>query len=70
MNKIGSTLIKVGAVALAAYAGYLAYDKFIKKSDAEESDDLSDQGFNYDNFDESFGAKIKKAAGRQLDRIK
>ncbi len=70
MSKFGGTLAKVGVAALAAYAGYLAYNKFIKKSDAEESDDFADQGFNYDNFDESFGAKIKKAAARQIDKLK
>ena len=70
MSKVGGTLVKVGVAALAVYAGYLAYNKFVKKTDCEECDDFADQGFNYDNFDESFGAKIKKAAQRQINKLK
>lgn len=70
MSKFGGALVKVGVAALAAYAGYLAYNKFVKKTDNEEDCDFEDQGFNYDNFDESFGTKIRKAAQRQIDKIK
>ena len=70
MSKVGGTLIKVGALALTAYAGYLAYNKFIKKADTEEANDFVDEGFAYDNFDESFASKIKRAAQRQINKLK
>ena len=67
-------LIKLGLLAGAAYGGYYLYKKYLKQPDkAENFDDLSDAGFDYDDtaaIEESFADKIKAAAGRQLDRIK
>ncbi len=67
-------LTKLALLAGAAYGGYYLYKKYIKQpTTAEQFDDLSDAGFDYDDTaakEESFADKIKAAAGRQLDRIK
>ena len=43
-------LIKLGLLAGAAYGGYYLYKKYLKQPDkAENFDDLSDAGFDYDD---------------------
>ena len=67
-------LIKLGLLAGAAYGGYYLYKKYLKQPDkAENFDDLSDAGFDYDDTaakEESFADKIKAAAEKQLNKIK
>ena len=70
----GKTIFTIGAIAGAAYGGYVLYKKFVKKEDAPqgEFDELADVTFDYDQDeaeDESFADKIKAAADRQLDKL-
>ena len=69
MGKIFGAIAKVGIAGMGAYALYLAYKKFVDKS--EDSDELIDDGFDFGTPGESlsFTDRVKKAAQRQLDKM-
>lgn len=70
----GKTVLTLGAIAGAAYGGYVLYKKYVKKDEAPqgELEDVADVTFDYDQEeaeDESFADKVKAAADRQLEKI-
>lgn len=71
---LGKTILKLGAVAGAAYGGYYLYKKYVKKPEGQRDfDDLSDVSFDYNEDaakEESFADKIRAAAEKQLNKIK
>ena len=70
----GKTVLTLGAIAGAAYGGYVLYKKFVKNEEEpqKEFDELADVTFDYDQEEEadpSFSERVKAAAERQLDKI-
>lgn len=70
----GKTVLTLGAIAGAAYGGYVLYKKYVKNDEALEGEleDVADVTFDYDQDEaeeESFADKVKAAADRQLEKI-
>ena len=73
MKKIFKVLSFIVFLGLAAYAIYLLYDKFIKKSDSENWDDLEDWGYEFEDEEQpeiSFTERIRAAAEKHLKKAR
>ncbi len=74
MKNVFKALAIITLVGLVLYAGYLCYEKLIKKSDSEDWDDLEDWGYEFEDEDQakeiSFTERVKAAAERQLEKAR
>ena len=61
------------ALALAAYAAFLLYDRFIKKADGDQWDDLEDWGYEFEDEKQpeiTFTERIRAAADKHLRKVR
>ena len=70
----GKTIFTLGAIAGAAYGGYVLYKKFVKNDEEpqKEFDELADVTFDFDQEEadeKPFADRIKDAAERQLGKL-
>lgn len=68
------TLLKLAAVAGLAYGAYYVYKNYIKQPETgkREFSDVQSTDFEYNSAardEDSFAARIKAAAQKQLDRL-
>ena len=73
MKKVFKVFMIVAFLGLAAYAVYLLYDKFIRKSDSEEWDDLEDWGYEFEDEEQpeiTFTERIRTAAEKHLKKAR